>query len=385
MNFPAKLKKTKKLRMLILSGGGPQSGIQGIYICLEGDAWETVSHAVVPYPDAVEDAIGSAVQAPHAAMELERLAWLDRKLSYLFLECGRIVLSNAHKSMRRPHCIVLNKCVLYCGCPDAAQQARCWDVALGDGQLIASTFGVPVVTEFSRHSVLAGGSGALPLFPGNVKIAKQVEPVSIYLNVGIVSHLTIVDNQAMGTVLDSDIGPGTCLINLAAADAGSADGFDRDGSLAARGNVDNRCVAELASQEWFTKPAPKQAYLRDFVDLYRYPGVVALSPADRIATLTALTARTAFEFFKREYHHVLSPETVWVSGGGAHNLTLLEYLSTYFNPVKVQSVEAAGIPAAMRVPLALGLSVHEFIVGHPGPWKAGNNPRIDGVGRWILP
>jgi 1,6-anhydro-N-acetylmuramate kinase len=118
---------------------------------------------------------------------------------------------------------------------------------------------------------------------------------------------------------------------------------------------------------------------------YQSPRVAALSPYDKIATLTALTARTAFEFFKREYHHVLSPETVWVSGGGANNLTLLEFLSTYFDPVKVKSVEESGIPAALRIPLALGLSVREFIAGHPGPWKAGANPEIAGVGRWILP
>src|SRR5271157_1448821 len=64
MNHLLKLRKTKKLRMLILSAGGPQSGIQGIYICVEGDAWETVSHAVVPYPDAVEEAIGAAAFSP---------------------------------------------------------------------------------------------------------------------------------------------------------------------------------------------------------------------------------------------------------------------------------------------------------------------------------
>ncbi len=385
MNHLLKLRKTKKLRMLILSAGGPQSGIQGIYICVEGDAWETVSHAVVPYPDAVEEAIGAAAFSPQAALEIRRLAWLDGKVSHLFLECGRAVLSHAHKSVRTPHCVVLNKCTLYSGPMDNGGQVRCWDVTLGDGQLLASAFGVPVVTEFARHNILAGGAGTLPLFPGNVKVAKNVEPVSVYLNIGLMAHLTVVDNQAMHTVLDTDIGPGTCLVNLAARDAGGADGFDRDGTLAARGTVNNECVSELASQEWFNRPGPKQAFVQDFTELYRHPKVAALSPQDRAATLTALTARTVFDFYKREYRHVLTPETVWVSGGGAHNLTLLEYLSTYFHPVKVQSVEDAGIPAAMRIPLALGLSVHEFVAGHPGPWKNGSDPQIEGIGRWIVP
>jgi anhydro-N-acetylmuramic acid kinase len=385
MNHIQKLRKTKKLRMLILSAGGPQSGIQGIYICVEGDAWEEISHALMPYPDPVEEAIEAAVLSPRAAMEVEKLAWLDRKISYLFLECGRAVLSNSHKSLRGPHCVVLNKCLLYSGRVGEGTDARFWDVSLGDGQLLASSFGVPVVTDFSRHGTLAGEAGDLPLFPGNVKIARSVEPVSIYLNIGIMSHLTVVDNQAMHTVLDSDIGPGTCLVNLAARDTGDTDGFDRDGAIAARGAVGNECLSELASREWFMRPAPKRAFLQDFSDMYQHPKVAALSPQDRVATLTALTARTAFDFFKREYRHVLPPENVWVSGGGANNLTLLEYLSTYFHPIKVQSVEAAGVPAAMRIPLALGLSVYEFIAGHPGPWSKGTDPVIEGIGRWIYP
>jgi anhydro-N-acetylmuramic acid kinase len=385
MNLVGRLRKTKKLRMLILSAGGPQSGIQGIYIAVEGDAWESLAHAVLPYPDSVEQIMETVTLTPAAALEMGKIAWLDRKLSYLFLECAKAVLSHAHKSIRNPHCAVMNRCLLYSGFVDDTQQARCWDVSLGDGQLLASFLGVPVVTDFPRHGILAGTAGHLPLFPGNVKIAKQVEPVSMYLNIGIIAHITIVDNQAMTTVLDSDIGPGTCLIDRAAREAGCPDGFDRDGSFAAKGTVDNACVTELASQDWFQRPSPKHAFLQDVMASYQSPLIAALSPYDKIATLTALTARTAFEFFKREYRHAVAPEVIRVSGGGANNLTLLDYLSTYFDPVKVQSVEESGIPAALRIPLALGLSVHEYIAGHPGPWKNGANPEIEGIGRWVFP
>ncbi len=385
MNVIAKLRKTKKLRMLILSAGGPQSGIQGMYIGVHGDSWDMLSHAVLQYPGPVEQLIQTITLTPGAAVEIEKLAWLDRKVSFLFLDCAKTVLSHVHKSLRRPHCAVMNKCLLYSGSFDDAVQARCWDVSLGDGQLVASALGIPVVSDFSRQGILGGTAGQLPLFPGNVKIAKQVESLSMYLNIGIISHFTIVDNQAMTTVLDSDIGPGTSLIDRAARDAGCPDGFDRDGSFAARGTVDNECLSALAGQEWFQRPSPKRAFQQDFMALYQDQRVAALSPYDKIATLTALTARTAFEFFKREYRHVLTPEVLRVSGGGANNLTLLEFLSTYFDPVKVHSVEDSGIPAALRIPLALGLSVHEYIAGHPGPWKTGTSPQITGIGRWVEP
>jgi anhydro-N-acetylmuramic acid kinase len=381
----SKIKKIKKQRFLILSAGGPQSGIQCIYILVEGDAWETLAHAIVPYPDPVEQLIETLILTPRSTVELERLAWLDQKLSWLFLECAQNALAHAHSSNRQPHVIVMNACTLWNGRQGENQQAKSWDISLGDAQLLASTFNAPVITGFVRHSNLAGGAGQLPLFPGNIKVAKSIEPISSYLNIGLIAHLTIVDNQAMHTVLDSDVGPGTCLINMAARDAGCKNGFDRDGSNAAKGAVDNNCVEVLSSQEWFAGPSPKQAFLQDFIGIYDQPCVRALSPLDKIATLTALTARTAFEFFKREYRHALSPEVIRVSGGGAHNLALLDYLSTYLDPVQVKSVEESGIPAALRDPLALGLTVHEYLLNHPGPWKAGAAPEIQGIGRWVFP
>ncbi len=381
----AKIKKIRKKRFLVLSAGGPQSGIQCIYISVEGDAWETLAHAVVPYPETVEQLIETLRLTPHPAVSLDSLAWLDRKISWLFLDCAKNALAQAHKSLRQPHVIVLNQCAIYNGPSGENVQATSWDISLGDAQLIASAFKAPLITGFVRHSNLAGGEGHLPLFPGTVKIAKNVEPISIYFNIGLISHLTIIDNQAMYTVLDSDVGPGTCLINMAARDAGCEKGFDRDGSFAAKGGVDNGCVETLASLEWYLRPPPKHAFLQDFMGSYDHPSVKALAPFDKIATLTALTARTAFEFFKREYRPVLAPEVIWVSGGGANNLTLLEYMAAYFDPVAVKSVEEAGIPAALRIPLALGLTVHEIIIGHPVPWKSGPNPEIEGIGRWVFP
>jgi anhydro-N-acetylmuramic acid kinase len=385
MNAIAKLKKTKKQRILVLSAGGSQSGVQCIYIGVEGDSWEPLAHAMMPYPGPVETLIERLTLNHGAMVEIEQLAWLDQRLSYLFLDCAKTALTHAHKSARHPHCIVMNRCALWKGKMGENFQARHWDVSLGDAQLLASVFRVPVITDFARHGVLAGAAGDLPLFPGNVKIAKHVEPISIYLNIGLISHLTVVDNQAMNTVLDSDIGPGTCLINAAAREAGCPNGFDRDGSFAAQGKVDNACMAALLSQEWFLRPAPKQAFLQDCMAGYSNPEVTALSPYDKIATLTAFTARSVFEFFKREYRSVLSPEVVWVSGGGANNLTLIDFLGAYFEPVKVKSVEESGIPAALHILLALGLTVHEYLIGHPGPWMAGVNPEMNGIGRWVYP
>jgi anhydro-N-acetylmuramic acid kinase len=288
MDFLAKLKKTKKQRILIVSAGGPQSGIHCMYISVEGDSWETLAHAELPYPEQVEELVETLMLHPGACVEIGRMTWLDHKVTHLFLECAKAALSHAHQSIRQPHCIVMKRCTLFKGRVGDAVQAKTWDLALGDAQLLASTF-----TDLGRHGMLAGTAGELPLFPGNIKITKHEEPVSVFLNIGLIAHLAIADNQARAAVLVSDVGPGTYLTNLAALE-GCPDRFDRDGSFAAQGKVDNNCLTALLSQEWFMRPPPKQAFLQDFTQLFQHPLLASLSAGDKIATLTALTARAAY-------------------------------------------------------------------------------------------
>jgi 1,6-anhydro-N-acetylmuramate kinase len=79
------------------------------------------------------------------------------------------------------------------------------------------------------------------------------------------------------------------------------------------------------------------------------------------------------------------PEKIYLSGGGAHNLTLVEFLSAYFQPIIIKNIEELGIPADMRIPLALGLTVNSYLAGTSVPWETGSNPRITEIGRWIFP
>jgi hypothetical protein len=35
--------------------------------------------------------------------------------------------------------------------------------------------------------------------------------------------------------------------------------------------------------------------------------------------------------------------------------------------------------------MVMGCAVDAFISGRGGPWKAGNNPEIEGIGTWVYP
>ena len=255
----------------------------------------------------------------------------------------------------------------------------------GDAQYVASTFNVPVLTDFVRHNISGRGAGTLPTNPGNQIIA-SAKFRTVCLNIGAICRMTIIDVATSTVLVDSDCGPGSCLQNkFIKENLNIKDGFDRDGSFAAKGKVEGDCLNKLASTEWFLKAAPKNALLNQFDDLLVFPSLKSLPAEDQIATITALSARSAYDFFRREYKLKIAPSAIYVSGGAVNNLTLMEYLKTYFAPIPVQSIETLGIPVDMRVPLALGLTSDAYISGISIPWESGNAPRIAPPARWVLP
>ena len=380
----ATLSKLKERRALVISAGGIQSGIQALYIGLTNDDWEIISTAFLPWPQKVGDLI-ARLNETHGPVALSDIGWLDYKVTTLLLDSAKSALAGAPKALGKPHYATLSKPTLWKGTTGETLQLRNWNLTVGDELYVAKSLKVPVMTEFLRHNILAGGPGVLPTFPGSLMVARQTEGVGLFVNIGLMSRMTIIDKQASKLLIESDIGPGTALIDKCAQDADSPEGFDRDGRLTSKGYPCAECLEALASDPWLAMAAPKQASPEVFAHLLSHPRLKPLPPLDKLATVTALTAISAYDFYKREYKGQARPEALWVSGGGSNNLALIDYLKASFDPIPVRSVEELNIPADMKIPLTLGLTVDAFIRGEKIPWSSGNNPKIKPLARWALP
>ena len=381
-------KKIKKRRVLIISAGGLQGGLQCCYIAATIDTWEIITHSFIPYPQKIAQLLEQTSIDSSLSVTFDDLAWLDYRLSLLITECAKTTLAQLPTALRPPHFAILSKPSIWRGVTVDLQQPSNWNLSLGDAQHLASSLHIPVVSDLRRHQCIAGGHGNLPVNYGNRCIAAPCGGIVIFLNIGLAARMTVVDTGKNAILLDSDTGPGTCCINVLMkqrSSPGENEGFDRDGSHASRGAVNGDCLKILSEDPWFLKPAPKQASPQLFNHLLQYAQFSALSENDRLATITALTARTAYDFYRREFKQLSSGQVVFLSGGGSHNQTLLQYLQTYFDTIPLKSVEELGIPVNMRIPLALGLTVNAYVGGVPIDWESGMNPKVGPIGKWVFP
>src|SRR5579872_710116 len=132
---------------------------------------------------------------------------------------------------------------------------------LGDGASIAATTGINVVSDLRAMDVALGGQGA-PIVPVGEKALWP--DVDLFLNLGGIANISRQEDR-----IAFDVVPANRVLNelAAEADGGSGPGlldsgegalaFDRDGALAASGQVDARLLGQLNQLEYYGMAYPK--------------------------------------------------------------------------------------------------------------------------------
>lgn len=206
---------------------------------------------------------------------------------------------------------------------------------LGDANYIAEKIGVPVVMDFRRRDMAAGGEGAplVPLFH-SMMMAGHSGPWAV-LNIGGVANVTYMD--AHGNLSASDCGPGVGLLNTWVKER-TGEEFDRDGKLASVGQVDEGIVgAAVAKIPFWRRPVPRSA------DRYEFNRVMELikdhSTADGAATLTALTVAGVAHTLREMGGTPDIVHALMLCGGGAQNPEIVAGLKA--DGWKVRDLEAS--------------------------------------------
>jgi len=204
-------------------------------------------------------------------------------------------------------------------------------VQMGDGPMLATKTGIPVVYDFRSADVKAGGEGAplAPVYHG--ARARALEKPLLVVNLGGVGNLTFIGRD--GALLAFDTGPANGPIDDWVARHGKGE-FDKDGAFGLAGKAERGRITHSLRNPFFRQPPPKSLDRSDF----RWELVKGLSLEDGCATLARLCAEAVAQgrAFLPE-----KPKRVLVCGGGRHNRAIMDCLRERLQ-VPVDPCEAVG-------------------------------------------
>lgn len=259
---------------------------------------------------------------------------------------------------------------------------------LGEAAVLAERLGCPVVSDFRRNDVAAGGCGA-PLVPAVDRwLLARPDATVLAVNLGGIANLTAVPPRGRPDLpaIGFDCGPANMVLDgLARRFTAGALACDRDGRFAAAGAVDAALLAELLADPVLAAPPPRslgrEQYGEAFVDrlLAARPPRDARGWHDLLATATELAARAVADAYRAHVAPTLPADEAVVAGGGVRNPELMRRLAAALAPLPVAASDGRGLPADHKEAIAFALLASARLDGLPA-----NLPEVTGARRRVL-
>ena len=314
-----------KLAIGVISGTSAD-GIDVAALCGNGtQIRQTLGGLTVPYGQALRAELLALMRSPEKVRGTD-LSAIEAQVTAAHVAAVEAFLQDAEIARDRVAVVGFHgQTVLH-------QPASGYSRPLFDGAAAAKALQLPVVADFRAADLAAGGEGA-PLAPVYHRaLAANLPLPQVILNLGGIGNLTFIAEADQ--LIAFDTGPANALLDdwVQAADRGN---FDRDGTLAAAGSVDQETLDALLGNRFFDRPPPKSLDRYDIAPaaLYRQ-----LSWADGAATLTAFSAAAVARGLA---HLPALPKAIWVCGGGRLNPVLMAAIAAATG-VRTEPVEALG-------------------------------------------
>ncbi len=238
---------------------------------------------------------------------------------------------------------------------------------IGDPSVLAKLTGIVTVGDFRVGDVALGGQGA-PLVPYFDYIMFRSAAVTrALLNIGGIANITYLPRGCEADdVLAFDTGPGNMIIDQLTKEL-FGDNFDRDGDIASSGKIQGDIMDWLMADEFVRRPPPKstgrELYGGAFITnlLSRYG---SRRKEDLIATVSEFTSTAVYTNYMLYLKIRGNIDELFVSGGGAHNLFILNSLRGHFAAAKVRPAEDVGISSDAKEAICFAVLANETISGN---------------------
>ena len=330
--------------------------------------FKLLRHTHGAYPQRVREAILRAMNA--ARISVAELARLNFLLGELYAEA---VLRAAKASRGKLELVGCHGQTLFHQGERSnylGRKVSCtWQT--GEGAVIATRIGVPVVSDFRPADMAVGGKGA-PLVPLlDYALFRDTRIGRIVQNIGGIANLTAIPAKSPpGDMLAFDTGPGNMVLDQLMQKLFNKL-YDRNGSVAARGEILEAVLEEALRNPFFTQKPPKTAGREEFGREYA-ESFLALCPGaaaeDVIATATSLTAKSIAQAIAKFVRPRGRFSEYVVSGGGAENGTLMRWLKEEVASLglKLRHIDEFGLPSQAKEAVAFAVLAYQTWHREPG-------------------
>ena len=384
-----RLREKESRHVIGLMSGTSCDGIDACLARITGNGLSTrvdiIGFETYPYKNEIRELIFDASQ--NTTGTVDKICQLNFTLGKLFADAARQIAGKSSIPISDIDIIGSHGQTIYhiSSLKEKADNEVRSTLQIAEPSLIAQETGVTTVADFRTRDIAAGGEGA-PLVPyadfilfGRDGIGRAIQ------NIGGISNVTFLPADCgIIDIIAFDNGPGNMIIDRFAEII--TDGklkYDKDGELASKGKLNQGLLERLCSHPYLSIPPPKSTGREDFGlqfsdDLYEELRRDNVDVLDAITTVTAFTAKSISDSYRKYIQPSYRISEVVMSGGGVHNPVLVQFLKDYLKDIKLRKVDEFGIPSDAKEALAFAILANETICGNPGnvPSATGARERV---------
>lgn len=334
----------------------------------------------VPYSKEVKDRIRQIFAKP----QISFLAFTELN-AWIGMLHGQMVMSTLKKWKIKPEKvdIIASHGQTVFHAPQSVTEGATLNTTFqaGDGDHVATTTGIITLSDFRQKHVAAGGEGAPLAVYGDYLLFSKKGENRIMLNIGGIGNFTYL--PATGDpkkVFVTDTGPGNTLLDQTVQAFFPELSFDQDSTIARKGKVNQALLKELKSNVFFDLPFPKttgpELFNLRYVEVaIQKAGVSNISIEDRMATLTRFSAETIADSIQKTIGNKVFQ--IYVSGGGAHNPLLFEWIKELLLRSEFHPMSKLGISGDAKEAVLFAILANETLCG--GKLSFGNRSKIPSI------
>lgn len=352
-----------------LMSGTSLDGIDGALVKIEGSGTDTkveLIHFVnESLPEDIKEEIKNCCSINKS--NVEAICSLNFKLGYLFSNTVKKLCKEIHFPYEKLDFIGSHGQTIY-HIPREYNNLAKSTLQIGEPSVIAYETGVTVVSNFRTMDIAAGGQGA-PLVPYTEYLLYRSNKNRLLQNIGGIGNVTIIPaNCNIDDIFAFDTGPGNMIIDEVVKVLKKVP-YDKDGAFAKAGTINKELLKELLDIPYINMEPPKttgrELFGKQFVDelLKKWS---FLKEVDIIATVTAFTAHSIAENYKRFIFPSYNIDEVVVGGGGSYNTTLIDMLRKLLPDCKVLIQEDLGYSSDAKEAIAFAVLANETLSGLSG-------------------